>query len=363
MKAGFHYDSLRTSAQTPSHTARRLLLAEAARAGEEVRAFDVPSAYPRASADEKYRVTMRQPRRADGTYTKPNKLILIRRAQMGVPNGGFLWEKHRNTRLANWGWTHLQAEPGTFIYEDKKTKHIARLVARTDDFLMSSKSGILLDYLESQLSQHWDIERHNELTQHMGLANKQSKANIEISVTKHCDQLISLLKLEDANAVQIPHQPDADLTKIKPDEDGLNDSNKLLFQQGIGTARFLADTVFYEISYIVAKLAQSQMAPTKRHMQSLKHMVRYVKGQRLRCLSYKHDGSDKLSAFSDSDFATCPDTRSSRTGMLILYAGDPIHWASTLQKSITLSSAEAELYAASETARVVSWLRRLATEW
>ncbi len=131
---------MRTAAQTPSHTARRLLYAEAARNREYIRSFDVPGAYLRAPTDPRYRVVMKQPRRADGTLTAPGNLVLILRAQQGSPDGGYRWERHRNARLTDWGWTVLRSEPSLFIYVDKESGDIARLLADTDGFLMTSKS-------------------------------------------------------------------------------------------------------------------------------------------------------------------------------------------------------------------------------
>lgn len=45
------------------------------------------------------------------------------------------------------------------------------------------------------------------------------------------------------------------------------------------------------------------------------------------------------------------------------YDGDLVYWVSTLQKSVMLSSDEAELYAASEATRPILFLRYLAKEW
>lgn len=119
----------------------------------------------------------------------------------------------------------------------------------------------------------------------------------------------------------------------------------------------------YEIAYIVSKLAQCQENPTERHLLALKHLARYVSGCLDASLSYHVKSSAILDTYSDSDFAACPDTRRYRIGVAILYAGNLLYWTSTLQKSVKLSSAEAEYYAASEAARYVSWLRQLMNEW
>ncbi len=51
------------------------------------------------------------------------------------------------------------------------------------------------------------------------------------------------------------------------------------------------------------------------------------------------------------------------SGIAVRYAGSLIYWRSTLQKSVTLSSSEAEYVAASDAARIVQWLQQVAFEW
>ena len=59
MKPNVHYDAAKTSAQIPSHTARRILYAHSAVSGSIIREFDVPSAYPRALSGKNYPVYMK----------------------------------------------------------------------------------------------------------------------------------------------------------------------------------------------------------------------------------------------------------------------------------------------------------------
>lgn len=75
MKAGVHYDYVRTAPQTPSHTARRLILAEEARDWEFVRSIDVPGGNLLVSNDPRYNVTLLQPRCADGTLSDTEKVV------------------------------------------------------------------------------------------------------------------------------------------------------------------------------------------------------------------------------------------------------------------------------------------------
>ena len=62
----------------------------------------------------------------------------------------------------------------------------------------------------------------------------------------------------------------------------------------------------------------------------------------------------------DADFAADLGTRRSHTGYILMLNGGGVSWRSTLkQKSVSLSTAEAEWYAASEAGKEVMYLRAI----
>eukprot|EP00965_Chrysotila_dentata_P086321 2848230-Pleurochrysis_carterae.AAC.2 len=68
--------------------------------------------------------------------------------------------------------------------------------------------------------------------------------------------------------------------------------------------------------------------------------------------------SQRLVGFSDSDWAT----RHSTTGYVFIYNKAAISWASKKQASVSLSSCEAEIVAASEATKEAVYLRSLLAE-
>ena len=68
-------------------------------------------------------------------------------------------------------------------------------------------------------------------------------------------------------------------------------------------------------------------------------------------------GSNQLWGFVDADFASDEETRRSHTGYCLFLNGGPVSWKSTRQKSVSLSTAEAEWYAASEAGKEIVYLR------
>lgn len=100
-------------------------------------------------------------------------------------------------------------------------------------------------------------------------------------------------------------------------------------------------------------------APTEAAAKDLRRVMTYLAtNPDLKIRAHVRE-QDEFEALSDSDHAGDRglDTRST-TGVMIFYNGAPIEWISKKQTSISLSSAEAEIYALSEAVKrmqAVAW--------
>jgi hypothetical protein len=66
-----------------------------------------------------------------------------------------------------------------------------------------------------------------------------------------------------------------------------------------------------------------------------------------------------LRGYVDASYASCPDTRRSRTGYVFFLAGGPVAWGSKRQSCVAKSSTEAEYIGLSEAGGDALWLRSL----
>ena len=71
----------------------------------------------------------------------------------------------------------------------------------------------------------------------------------------------------------------------------------------------------------------------------------------------KYDAT--MMAFTDSDFANCVQTRRSVGAYVVFVCGSPVSWSSQRQKTVALSTCEAEFMACVRGAAELIWVKKL----
>ena len=102
--------------------------------------------------------------------------------------------------------------------------------------------------------------------------------------------------------------------------------------------------------------------PTKPLHNLAIRVLRYLAVTKSFGIRYSADSSDELLCFSDSDYAADVQTRRSVSGTAIVFGGGLTSWFCRRQKSVSLSTLEAEIIALSECVRESTWVARLLAE-
>ena len=141
------------------------------------------------------------------------------------------------------------------------------------------------------------------------------------------------------------------------------------YKSFVGMLLYIAITARPDLAPSVSAAARFSQNPGRLHWDAVLRILRYLQGTRN--LKLKLGGKldtlslsafSKVSAYSDSDWATETDMRRSRTGYAIYLANSLVVWCSKLQLSTALSSTEAEYIALAATTREVIWTRALLSE-
>nr|GEU61922.1 integrase, catalytic region, zinc finger, CCHC-type, peptidase aspartic, catalytic [Tanacetum cinerariifolium] len=95
----------------------------------------------------------------------------------------------------------------------------------------------------------------------------------------------------------------------------------------------------------LAPRAWYQTSPTKKHLEALKRVCRYLRGTINWGLWYSKDTAMTPTAYADADHAGCQDTQRSTSGSAQFLGDKLVSWSSKKQKSTTISTTEAEYIA------------------
>lgn len=95
----------------------------------------------------------------------------------------------------------------------------------------------------------------------------------------------------------------------------------------IGKLNFLAN-IKPDLAFSVQTLSQFMQAPTQEYLDALFHVLCYVRATAGQGMLLRGDQQLRLHAFSDSDWVSCPFTRRSVIGYILLLGNSPISWKS-----------------------------------
>jgi hypothetical protein len=143
--------------------------------------------------------------------------------------------------------------------------------------------------------------------------------------------------------------------------DGARFGDPTLYRSLAGALQYLTLTQ-PDLSYAVQQACLFMHDPWESHFQLLKCILRYVKGTSHLGLQLYRSSSLDLVAYSDADWAGCPDTRKSTSGFCVFFANNLISWSSKRQNTVSRSSADAEYRAVANCIAESCWLRQLLHE-
>ena len=99
--------------------------------------------------------------------------------------------------------------------------------------------------------------------------------------------------------------------------------------------------------------------PTLLFWKAGKHVLRYLRGTSEYGLWYRQSDELKLHGFTNADWVGSPTDRKSTSGGIFSIGSTTVSWYNRKQRSITLSSAEAEYMATSLVACEAIWMRKI----
>ena len=164
-----------------------------------------------------------------------------------------------------------------------------------------------------------------------------------MSQSRYIKNLLKKYGMEDCNPRSTPSE-----VRLDQHPETSNSPEDVTRYRGIvGSLIYAMTCTRPDLSFIVTKLSQRLEQPTEGDWTTIKHVLRYLRGTADQALIFRtSDMQLELSGYSDSDWATSTDRRSTTGYCFSLNPSSaPISWKSKKQETVALSTCEAEYMA------------------
>ncbi|XP_049414817.1 uncharacterized mitochondrial protein AtMg00810-like [Solanum stenotomum] len=227
--------------------------------------------------------------------------------------------------------------PSGFAKQGETHKHtendIVVVLVYVDDLLITGSNQQLLCNTRLDIKKKFKMKDLGELKFFLGIEFSRSNKGILMSQRKYALELISESGLGGAKPTCTPLEMNQKLISVQYDEH---------INEGIAEGdNILTNTTKYQ------RLS---------HMNATLRVVRYIKEAPGLGLLMPAGDTSKLTAYCDSDWGACMETRKSVTGYLVKFGKGLISWKSKKHETVSRSSAKVEFRSMSACTIEITWL-------
>ncbi|GJZ41877.1 retrovirus-related pol polyprotein from transposon TNT 1-94 [Tanacetum coccineum] len=235
----------------------------------------------------------------------------------------------------------VDSDHPTHVYRLKKAlktgKHILLVQIYVDDIIFASTDPKACDIFSNEMSSKFQMSMMGQMSFFLGLQVSQNPRGIFINQSKFALEILKKFRMDSCDPVDTPM-----VDRLKLDEDPLGiPVDQTRFRSMVGSLMYLTASR-PDLVFAVCMCARYQASPTKKHLEALKRVFRYLRGTINWGLWYLKDTAMALTAYADADHAGCQDTQISTSGSAQFLGDKLISWSSKKQKSTTISTTEAE---------------------
>jgi len=341
-------------AGTPPLEALKAMVSEAAtaragRTGDKVMLIaDVSRAFFEAKARRKICVELVE---EDKTVKdKEQDMVgLLELSMYGTRDAAINWQEEVARAMAGWGFRRGRYNPCLYWHRERGLK----VLVHGDDFVaVESRDNV--KWLKEKLASRFEIK-----TTIIGDGKEEEQEgkvlNRIVRVTeqgweyeadqRHAEIIIEGMKLGEAKSVSTPGGEEEKGWEEEEDSEELDPEGATRFRAMAARANYLAlDRA--DIQYAVKELCRCMSKPTVGGKKKLKRVARYLVGKPRMVWRYDWRGEEwDIETHGDSNWAGCKTTGRSTSGGVVSIGGHVLKTWSHTQKTVALSSAEAELTA------------------
>ena len=315
--------------------------------------MDVQTAFLNGALEEEIYMSQPEGYKVKG---KENSVCKLNKSLYGLKQASRFWYKTMDAYLKKNDYVQCQAD--TCLYMKQVGAEFIIIALYVDDLLLACNNSKLLQKEKDALKEQFCMKDLGEAHYLLGIQIKRNRAEKRMLLLQntYLSNLLQKYGMQNCRAVTTPQVPGSTLSANKSDP-----IHKQKYQALIGSLTYAVTATRPDLAQALGTVNQFSSNPSGEHWQSVKRILRYIKGTL--DLGIQFDGSKeddvKLSGFVDADWGGDVNGRKSQSGYIFSLCGGVVSWASKKQTSVALSSTEAEYVAACLATQEAIWLRSL----
>lgn len=340
---GVDYD--RTFSPVVRLSTVRSLLAAATRENLKLTQFDVTTAF--LNGEVKEELYMKQP---EGYRDGTKRVCKLKRSLYGLKQAPRCWNHCIAEFLLKTGFKQSEADPCLFVRTKGQSK--VAIALYVDDGLVAHNSTTAGDEFLKELKARFKITT-KPASYFLGMEINVQKVSISLCQKSYIKKILEKYGMSQCKSAPSP--------MIKDNDAGADENMKSNFpyRQAVGALAYLSVGTRPDISYAVGVASRHLEVPTKDDVMLVKRIFRYLKRTQDKGLIFTKKSTPQLVCYSDADHGGDQSTGRSTSGVVCLFSGAAISWRSQKQTTVSISSTEADVIAASEAAQEILWLNQL----
>jgi hypothetical protein len=339
-------------------TTVRLALALAQSTGAYVDHLDVTGAFLYGTLKEELYMSQPQGFEQKG---KEQFVCKLKKSLYGLKQAPRVWHKHLSTELAKMRFESLDYAPSVFVRSDNGETIL--MLVYVDDMLLVTTSAALLKQVKNELKRVYKMTDLGAVKYFLGVHVKRSQTKTTLNQTGFINEILNKYNMQESKPVVTPMDP-GQYSALTEQKGSCQEENMIMnncpYREAVGQVLYLSTRTRPDIAATVGVLSRHVSNPRPVHWAAMKRLLRYLKGTKEYELVLSPT-NNILTGHADADWAGGTE-RTSVSGHVITIGGATVAWKSNRQRSIALSSTEAEYMSASEIAREITWLRYLLKE-
>lgn len=354
-RKGIDYDE--TFSPVVRQSSIRYLMSLAAQYDLEIEQMDAVSAFLQGEVNEE--IYIKQP----VEFRNGDKVCRLNKAMYGLKQASRQWNLKFDAALKAIGFHQSNVDP--CVYYKINGKSINFVAIHVDDSMIFSNDKAVRQHLKSELSTKFKMTDLGTAEYCVGFRVTRQNGKVCLDQEKHIRELLAKFDMNDCKPVSTPADPNQKLTKDMAPKtaDQMDEMTAVPYQEAVGGLLYIAQGTRPDIAYAVNCVSKFNNNPGKAHWTAVKRIMRYLKGTITAKLEYSKDDSREVTGYCDADWANDCDDRRSTTGYCFVRQNGAISWSSKRQKTIALSTTEAEYMSLSSITQEAVWLRQLLNEF